>query len=426
MLPLLFLIACDRPRDLPPVAPTTSTTTEAVAPRCGDGLPSDAEACDDGNPWGGDGCTPDCAVEAGPFEQEPNDGVETATAATDTCFAALPAGDIDCYALAVPACAAISAALTGDCTADAQLTLFDPTGLPVASAVGGPGVCPVLDPERAPGARYAAEGGWTVCASTWNGGTIPAYAITTTVTPDAGFPLAPSEDGDGDGLPASCDTDRDGDGVEDDADNCPDAPNGPTMPPLVPSASGFLQDWLALAPITGTNSPDACAPSLNALPGGDANAAPQIGDPAFGLVWTAALGAPEIFDFLPAWGFVGAPREIYLHTWVYSATARPLTLAIGADDGVRVWWNQAEVLDIAGCQGVWPDQFQAAVTVPAGWSPLTVKVRDQGGGWGASVRFLDAGAPVTDLELSLTDGPWLDDQSDGDGDGVGDACDPTP
>ena len=73
------------------------------------------------------------------------------------------------------------------------------------------------------------------------------------------------------------------------------------------------------------------------------------------------------------------------------------------------------------------DRFQAPLELLAGWNRLTVKVRDQGGGWGMSVRFLDGGAPVTDLELSLSAEPgWVPDQSDQDGDGQGDVCDETP
>ena len=73
------------------------------------------------------------------------------------------------------------------------------------------------------------------------------------------------------------------------------------------------------------------------------------------------------------------------------------------------------------------DQFQAEVTLTGDWQLLLVKVRDQGGGWGNYTRFLDeTGAPMTELEVALSaDGGALP-ATDTDGDGTGDACDPTP
>jgi len=92
-----------------------------------------------------------------------------------------------------------------------------------------------------------------------------------------------------------------------------------------------------------------------------------------------------------------------------------------------VWIDDAVVLEVSGCQGTVEDMYTAEVTLPAGWSRLLVKVRDQGGLWGNYLRFLDGGEPVTDLELSLSpDGSWTDDQADTDGDRTGDACDDAP
>ncbi len=418
----LTLGACqpaeEPPNDLPDPEP------EPIAVRCGDGVAGEGEGCDDGNALGGDGCLPDCTVEPDPIEDEPNDAWDAADPWTGPMHGGLPPGDVDCYSFDVPNCAALSVALS--CPADGLLSLHDPTGAVVATGSLGTEGCPTIDPVDAPGARFAIGGSHAVCVSSLNGAGVPSYALEVAIVTDGTFALG-ADDPDGDGLPNRCDDDQDGDGVNDVDDNCPDVSNGPLTPPLAPSGGGFLRDWLALAPIEGTLSPFYCLPAVEELTGGDAALAPRIGDAEGGLFWTASLGASDVVDFLPSWGFVNPPREVYVHTYVYSASARDLTLAVGADDGVRAWLEGEVLLDVASCQGVNFDQFQAPASLIAGWNRLTLKVRDQGGGWGMSVRFLDGGGqPVTDLTLSLSpDGPWVPDQSDRDGDGVGDACDPS-
>jgi hypothetical protein len=306
------------------------------------------------------------------------------------------------------------------------LSLHDPQGAQVAAS-GFTDECAVIHPSEEPGARFVAEGTWAVCAEGLLGEAVPSYGLSVLTAESADFDidLSAGDDFDGDGLLDDCDGDRDGDGVDNEDDNCPDIPNGPEN--IIPTVDGegFIRHWLAAAPFTGESSEDNCLPTAVERTGDDAAAAPEIGDLADGMPWEIFISEGPHIELTGDYGDVDPPREAYLATYVYSDTEQALTLGLGPDDGARVWLNGEEVLSVSGCQGVSPDRFTSAVTLVPGVNRLLVKVYDQGGGWGTYVRFLDGELPVTDLGLSLSPlGGWPFDQTDSDGDGIGDICDP--
>jgi len=402
-----------------------------LLPSCGDGVADSGEDCDDGDAWGGDGCTPLCEAETGQLESEPNDSWSEAEAwLGGLVHGALTEADADCFSFELPACAALQARLIGSCPAPATLILHSPDG--TALAVGAPAEdgCAVLDPEQAPGARFVEEGSWALCVRGLLDGAVPWYALEIEVVDpqDASYVIEDEDDPDGDGKPDQCDDDRDGDGVDDEEDNCPDIPNGPDAAPPTPTDQGFLRAWLAVGPFDGNSSEDSCLPTdLDLLGKDDASTQPALGDEAGEQRWTVLWSSGDRIEYLDAFGSVGAPREVYNALYLHSEQSRELTMAMGPDDGIRVWLNGDVVMEESGCQGTVIDYFNAEVQLQAGWNSLLLKVYDQGGEWGNYARFLDDGEPVTDLELSLSpDGVWAPDQEDSDGDGQGDVCDETP
>jgi len=408
--------------------------TTCLLPACGDGVADAGEACDDGSPLGGDGCTPACEAEDGTLESEPNDSPDAPQDwAGETTHGGLSADDVDCYAVELPACGAVEAAIGGDCTSPATLSLHAPDG--GLLALGGPGTdgCAVLDPALEPGARFLADAGeWSVCVAPATAGAVPAYTldITALAPEDTSFDLRDGEDPDGDGRPDVCDDDRDGDGVLNVDDNCPDVPNGADPIDAAPTEDGFLGTWLAAGPFGGLTSADRCLPVSEPLidEGDDGRVVPALGAAAARETWHILWSDGGRVELAGPYGSISAPREVYLGAWVRSPAPVHATVALGPDDGARVWVDGDIVLEVSGCQGTNVDQFTAPVTLTGEWQRVMLKIYDQGGGWGTYMRFLDAdGAPLTDLDVALSaDGALISDQTDTDGDGIGDACDDEP
>ncbi len=414
----------------------------ATEPICGDGELQEGEECDDGGLWGGDGCTHLCTSEDAGGESEPNDEPDDAGELAGSVYGSLLPGDRDCFAVDVPAAGAVRATVSSiegaGCAFEMLVELIDPEGERATSALPtSDGACPAIDPATDTWARYLVEGEHVVCVEALLDDVAPTYRLDVAVADSCADlePLEPdpSQDHEGDGVADVCDPDDDDDGVDDDLDNCPLAPNGPEQPfPWSTADQGFVNLWLLLGPFDG-ETPGDCEPSVDdfADPAGDGEAAPVLGDVVEDLPWFAAHHVPgdsAAINF-NAHLEATAPREAYAFTWVHAPEARDAVLAIGTDDGHRVWLNGAEVATDVGCHGVATDGFRYPVSLDEGWNRLLIKVFDGGGGWGLIARFYetDEETQMLDLELSIGGAePWVDDQGDADGDGLGDFCDPEP
>ena len=410
--------------------------TDCSLPTCGDGVVDTQESCEDGNEWGADGCSPTCQAESFPAETEPND-LDLPQEWTQSVIGTLDSPqDRDCFTVSLPEAGYIQAEVSGPsgtCPDPLLLELFDPAqGLIATGSPNEAKGCSPIDPTVEPGARFVDAGTWTVCARPFaEDGIVHSYTLDILVGTDScelELEQPADADPDGDGKVGDCDDDDDGDGYADVDDNCPDVPNGGAAAPLAPNTNGLLADWLVLGPLGLGSSPQDCLPTESALSPSDAESEPVLGLAELGEIWRVRSG-DERLDYTTDLGSIpDPPREAYSVLWLRSDSEQELTLAVGADDGAYVWLNGEEVMAVDSCQGTNLDQFQEPVTLQAGWNRLTTKVYDQGGGWGLYARFLDAdGNPVTDLEISLqANTSWAPDQTDTDGDGLGDVCDPTP
>ena len=412
--------------------------TNCTLPTCGDGVLDTDEACDDANPWGGDGCLPTCEAEVGPFETEPNDDPAAGEPAPPggEVAGALPAFDRDCFVVEVPENGWIAAEVLGEgplglCSTYAFFEIFDDAYETIG--VGFPDVdtgCAQIGPEET-SARYLAAGDYAVCIAGLFDAEVPAYRIALEIGDDSCslVDIVPTddEDVDLDGLADPCDDDIDDDGLLNESDNCPRISNGPASTPPTPNEDGYLGTWLILAPFTDVTSPYSCMPDVDERLGDDAAARPELGDEVDGLIWQARLEHDDAMRFHDWYAGVSSPREVYVVSYIYSATQRSVDLAIGHDDGARIWFNHELLAEDGTCQGAVADDYLYPVTLDAGWNTLQVLVYDGGGNWALYARFKDGSTPITDLSLSLIpDTGQVFDQSDQDGDGIGDVCDETP
>ncbi|MBE7558321.1 hypothetical protein HS125_05010 [bacterium] len=157
-------------------------------------------------------------------------------------------------------------------------------------------------------------------------------------------------------------------------------------------AGGFLTTWQVAGPFR--------AEGRNAVGLIDTPFAPETG----GSVEWRELRLPASSE-TP--GFVSLarvggelPRVAYLKTSVQCARSREVTLAVGSDDGLKVWLNGQVVHSAAVLRGAVADADKIKVRLQAGTNSLMLKVSDAGGGWGVFCRFLDDhGKPIEDLAV---------------------------
>lgn len=93
----------------------------------------------------------------------------------------------------------------------------------------------------------------------------------------------------------------------------------------------------------------------------------------------------------------------YAHVYVNSPSVRAARIRLGSDDGLKVWFNGANVLTQDVYQGWTADQYTVNVTLNPGWNRLLCKVSQGGGAYQFSARLTDpGGAAFPDLTYQLS------------------------
>lgn len=81
---------------------------------------------------------------------------------------------------------------------------------------------------------------------------------------------------------------------------------------------------------------------------------------------------------------------VYLKTRVFIAAAQPVIFEIGSDDGIKLWVNNEVTHTNNTDRGVVPGQDKVKARLREGWNDLLVKITQNGGGCGMSLRITAA------------------------------------
>ena len=104
--------------------------------------------------------------------------------------------------------------------------------------------------------------------------------------------------------------------------------------------------------------------------------------------WFEYTSPNDMVDFSLAFEGEFINVVAYAYTTIKSETAGKAVLALGSDDGVRVWLNGEFVHDHLIGRGVSRDEDLVTVTLKEGDNPLLIKVEQGSGGWGFVLRVL--------------------------------------
>lgn len=161
-------------------------------------------------------------------------------------------------------------------------------------------------------------------------------------------------------------------------------------------AHGFLLGWQVAGPYTAEGK-DGQALFDQVFP-------PEQTPPPAGIPWQLApVGAlkERPWQVNLATLFPGDNRVAYARLWVHSDTAQAARLEMGADDGLKAWFNGQVVVSANRGGDVKPGEFQANVTLKPGWNQMLLKITQWTSGWGFCARLVKPdGTPMAPLRLS--------------------------
>lgn len=172
--------------------------------------------------------------------------------------------------------------------------------------------------------------------------------------------------------------------------------------PIIPfSMKGdYIKHWVVCGPFP-TVTTEGSNPGAERLPGfytdylvpigGEKNPSivegEQVENPAGAVSWRRVTAEDGMVDLVKA---ISKDSDIcgYGCCIIECTQAEACVLAIGSNDGIRVWLNGDEVLDHPGARTLTPDYELVPVVLKQGGNSLLLKIEQRGNKWGFCCRIL--------------------------------------
>src|SRR5687767_14425503 len=178
-------------------------------------------------------------------------------------------------------------------------------------------------------------------------------------------------------------------------------------------AGKFMKTWLVAGPVSvsaDTTVPDNAlqekvfkedkVSNVNIVAG---NAVPAVSVNQKDFKWQLVTQGEDIVDldsFYKRKDFVYA----YALAEIKASAPAKVMLAVGSDDGIKVWLNGKLVHDNWIPRGVNKDDDLVALNLVKGSNQVLLKVQDIRGGWGFAARLLDKAALTDQLNIAAGNG----------------------
>ena len=172
-----------------------------------------------------------------------------------------------------------------------------------------------------------------------------------------------------------------------------------------PDADGFIRNWLVLAPIAVQEDSGATEIEKDFL-GGEATVKPKADDKVnVGgkiLAWKVHQTPDYFIDFLKAFGAErGEDVAGYAVAYVIADDEMNVKLSVGSNDQCKAWVNGKQVLKFTETRTLDKDTDSGDVTLAKGQNVLVFKVINEKNNWQGAARFMQNGAGVKNLKISL-------------------------